>query len=93
MNGPSSPCPRIKIRFGSLLQRHTAVRDAELEVPPDLDAALLQICEAYGIPWKGELEEVTAVFVNRIPAQRFRQEERKLASGDTVSFIPLMGGG
>jgi molybdopterin converting factor small subunit len=89
----SSRTIRIRIRFGSLLQRHTSVRNAEIEVPPDLDAALARIFEAYGIPWEKDLEECTGVFINRIPAPRFIRENRKLASGDTISFIPLVGGG
>jgi len=68
------------------------VRNAEIEVPPDLEAALTRIFEAYGILWGKDLEERMGIFINKIPAPRFIRENRKLASGDTISFIPLVGG-
>ena len=84
---------RIKIRFGSLMQRHTGMGNAELEVPQDLEAALAWILRAYAIPWENDLAECHGVFINRIPLQRFSRENRTLKAGDTISFIPLVGGG
>ena len=89
----SARAVRIRVRFGSLLQRQTNFRNTEMEVPPDLEAALARIFKTYGILWGKDLEECTGIFINRIPAIRFIREDMKLASGDTISFIPLVGGG
>ncbi len=69
------------------------VRNAEIDVPPDLEAALARIFETYGILWGKDLEERMGICISRIPAPRFIRDNRKPASGDTISFIPLVGGG
>ena len=69
---------RVKVRFASLLQRHTGVLDVEMVVPPDP---------------KDALEKNTGVFINRIPAARFIRKNGMLSEGDTISFIPMVGGG
>jgi molybdopterin converting factor small subunit len=84
---------RVKIRFASLLQRHTGVLNVEMQVPREPEAALTRIIEAYGLPWEGKLEKTTGVFINRIPASRFIREKRLLSEGDAISFIPMAGGG
>jgi molybdopterin converting factor small subunit len=84
---------RVKIRFASLLQRHTGVLSVEIEVPQEPEKALARIVEAYGLPWEGKLEKTTGVFINRIPASRFIREKRLLSEGDAISFIPMAGGG
>ena len=84
---------RVKVRFASLLQRHTGVLDVEMVVPPDPKDALARIIESYGLPWEDSLEKNTGVFINRIPAARFIRENGMLSEGDTISFIPMVGGG
>jgi molybdopterin converting factor small subunit len=89
---PSGGIP-VKVRFASLLQRHTGVLDVEMVVPPDPEDALARIIESYGLPWEDTLKKSTGVFINRIPASRFIRENRMLSEGDTISFIPMVGGG
>ena len=84
---------RVKVRFASLLQRYTSVLNVELEVPQDPEKALARIVESSGLPWKDTLEKTTGVFINRIPASRFIRQKRLLSEGDTISFIPMAGGG
>jgi molybdopterin converting factor small subunit len=84
---------RVRVRFASLLQRHTGILNAEIEVSRDPGRALAHIIGFYGIPWEDDLKNTTGVFINRIPASRFIREERELSEGDSISFIPMVGGG
>lgn len=84
---------RVKVRFASLLQRYTGALKVEMQVPQEPEKALARITESYGLPWEGTLEKTTGVFINRIPASRFIREKKLLSEGDTISFIPMAGGG
>lgn len=85
---------KITIRFINIMQRHSGQgREVELEVPCDAEHAVEYILTKYQIPWKGNLEKFVRVFINRELLLVFKNSGKLLQEGDTISFIPMSGGG
>lgn len=64
-----------------------------MDLPPDAARAADFIVKEFEIPWEENLERFVRIFVNRELLQDFVQAGKQLAEGDTISFIPMSGGG
>ncbi len=89
----STSSVKVRVRFVSLLQRHTGIRSAEMEVPAEPEKALEMVIERYRIPWTGDMERICRIFVNRQPVERLLKTGMLLREGDIISFIPILAGG
>jgi molybdopterin converting factor small subunit len=84
----------IRVKFISIMQRHSGQgREVEMDLPLDAARAADLIVKEFQIPWEGNLEKFVRVFVNRQLLQDFVQAGKLLEEGDSISFIPMSGGG
>lgn len=85
---------RIRVKFVSIMQRHSGQgREVVMDLPLDAARAADLIVREFQIPWEGNLERFVRVFVNRELLKDFVQAGKQLEEGDTISFIPMSGGG
>lgn len=81
------------MRFITLMQRYSGQRNMDLDLPLDPQAAIDTVIARFQIPWKDNLEKSARIFINREFAHTFIDSGKKLQDGDTISFIPISGGG
>jgi molybdopterin converting factor small subunit len=84
---------KVRVRFVSLIQRHTGVRRVDMELPAEPEKALKMVINRYRIPWAGDLERSCRIFINRQPVERLIKTGALLQEGDVISFIPILAGG
>jgi molybdopterin converting factor small subunit len=86
---------QVTVRFITIMQRYSGEgnREVEMELPARPDRAVELIIERYQIPWKDNLERQARIFVEGLSYDAFLASEATLKDGDTISFIPISGGG
>ena len=75
------------------MQRYSGQREVRMELPADPRKAVECIIDEFQIPWSGELEKSTRIFINKREFNDFLSSGQILKSDDTISFIPISGGG
>lgn len=87
-------CVSVTVRFISIMQKYSGnQREVEMELPADPAQAVHSIVNCFQIPWKGNLEKRTRIFINKVLYDAFVKSGIRLKTGDTISFIPISGGG
>lgn len=83
----------IKVRFITIMQRYSGQKEIKMQLPADPLQAVKGIIEKFQIPWSGELEKSTRIFINKQEFDDFLRSNKLLKEEDTISFIPISGGG
>lgn len=86
---------RVTVRFITIMQRYSGEgkREVEMELPTRPDQAVALIVERFEIPWQDNLERQARIFIEGLSYDAFLASEERLKDGDTISFIPISGGG
>ena len=93
MNNGADRVPVI-LKFVSIMQRYSGdKREVEMELPTDPVEALQFTIDRFQIPWKGNLEKSTRIFINQTLYDPFLESGKRLKAGDNIAFIPISGGG
>jgi molybdopterin converting factor small subunit len=83
----------VTVRFITLMQRYSGEREIQMDLPQDPHRAIQAIIDAFRIPWKGNLEKSSRIFINKQPMDMFIRDKALLNAGDVIAFIPISGGG
>ena len=86
---------QVTVRFITIMQRYSGEgkRELEMELPARPDLAVDLIIEQFQIPWQDNLERQARIFIEGLSYDAFLASEKYLKDGDTISFIPISGGG
>jgi len=85
---------KITVRFVSIMQKYSGNRrDVQVEVQADSQQAINRIIDRFQIPWEGNLERSTRIFINKTLKDPFLESGKQLKDGDIIEFIPISGGG
>jgi molybdopterin converting factor small subunit len=87
-------CVSITVKFVSIMQKYSGnKREVQVEVPTDPAQAIHLIINRFQIPWQGNLEKSTRIFINQTLNDPFVDRGQPLKDKDTIAFIPISGGG
>ncbi len=84
----------VIVRFVSIMQHYSNHRrEVRRTVPPEADRAVFAIMDQFNIPWTGNLEKSTRIFINQKVYDPLKNEPLRLNDNDTIAIIPISGGG
>ena len=85
---------QVKVCFITIMQKYSGrEREVEMDLSPEPEQAVELIIERFHIPWTDHLEKFTRIFINQELSQAFIESGKHLKDGDTITFIPISGGG
>ena len=83
----------VRVRFITIMQRYSGQKEIRMELLPNPFQAVKYIIDKFQIPWSGQLEKSTRIFINKKELNDFLRSGELLKPGDTIAFIPISGGG
>ncbi len=84
---------QVTVRFMTIMQRYSGKREMSMKLPHNPSRALDIIFDRFHIPWKGNLEGSTRIFINGESDKSFIKSGKLLKAEDTIAFIPISSGG
>ncbi len=85
---------KIKVRFITIMQKYSGrKREVQMDLSPEPEQAIDLIMQRFHIPWTDHLEKFVRIFINKELSQAFIESGKHLKDGDTITFIPISGGG
>lgn len=75
------------------MQRYSGQKEVNLQLPANPQQAVKGIIEKFQIPWSGQLEKSTRIFINKQEFNDFLRSGQLLKPEDIIAFIPISGGG
>jgi molybdopterin converting factor small subunit len=85
---------KVKVCFITIMQKYSGrEREVEMDLSPEPEQAIDLIIQRFHIPWTDHLEKFVRIFINRELSQAFIESGKHLKDGDTITFIPISGGG
>lgn len=85
---------QVKVCFITIMQKYSGrEREVEMDLSPEPEQAIDLIIQRFQIPWTDYLEKFTRIFINKELSQVFIESGKHLKDGDTITFIPICGGG
>ncbi|UCE42327.1 MAG: hypothetical protein JSV17_04995 [Candidatus Aminicenantes bacterium] len=84
---------KVKVRFVTRMQKYSGQRDIWMELPADPSQAIETIIAKFQIPWKGNVEKSTRIFINKKFSDAFIKSGVQLKDDDVIALIPISGGG
>ncbi len=85
---------QVKVCFITIMQKYSGrEREVEMDLSPEPEQAIDFIMQRFHIPWTDHLEKFVRIFINKELSQAFIESGKHLKDGNTITFIPISGGG